>query len=178
MTCADNPIKKSTAKVLIIGGTLGTALAFGVQQFHSHHMSVAIDTQNIVQCLPYSLSILDPIDRSTDEVSIGQLVSINHKGLGGSFKETSSNKLMKLIVGKEGDSVSRRGNRIYVNDELVGNYPPKTPDGFKDALENGDVIKLTSDQFWAMGSYQTAADSRYVGPIPLDNMVETAMPVL
>lgn len=106
------------------------------------------------------------------------MVSIDHSNLSGGFRETTSNKLLKIVVGVEGDIVSRRGNYIYVNNKVMGEYHSKDPAGFSAYLADTQKILIGAGEYWVMGSYKAASDSRYVGPVKHSEFVEHATPLI
>ncbi|BBL92264.1 MULTISPECIES: S26 family signal peptidase [Vibrio] len=160
---------------LFIGIALGLVFLFGLNQFAKSGRSIAIDTQTLVKCLPFSLSLFEPLRQT---ISKGDMVSIDHSNLSGGFRETTSNKLLKIVVGVEGDIVSRRGNYIYVNNKVMGEYHSKDPAGFSAYLADTQKILIGAGEYWVMGSYKAASDSRYVGPVKHSEFVEHATPLI
>ncbi len=165
----------ATTVRLTIGVLIGLCFLWGVHQFAKSGRSLAIDTQTLVKCLPFSLSLFEPL---REEIENGDLVSINHSNLDGDFRESTSNKILKVVVGVEGDVISRIGNYIYVNNKVMGEYQKKDPNGFTSYLADRQRIKIGKDEYWVMGSYKAASDSRYVGPVNRSEFIEHATPLI
>lgn len=170
------PLSKQLKIKMMLGIAIGCAVTTSFHFAARAGISLGLETQTLVRCLPFSLSVLSPLEQN--ELTKGELVTIDHTHLPGEFRESTSNKILKIIVGVEGDQIERKENQIFVNQKVVGEYNNEDPHGFSSFLVDGDVFYLGPDEYWVMGSYKTASDSRYVGPVTREHIVELANPIL
>lgn len=124
---------------------------------------IAFETQPILKCLPQSFWL---INKNVNYASIvrGSLVKLGTDNYQDFYPEGI--QLMKMVVALEGDVVSIDEHSIYINGEYFGGFPLKSnrPPAFQ-----GDYT-LQTNEIWLSGSSEITLDSRYIGPVSINEV--------
>lgn len=84
-------------------------------------------------------------------------------------------ELIKRLIGKPGDTVELRDNRVFVNGEALNE--PYLPPGASSGPQSGSASwTLGEDEYFIMGDNRThSQDSRSFGPVKSENIVGRAL---
>lgn len=87
----------------------------------------------------------------------GDLCVFDYYSKGKTRKERKESKFtfIKYIAGMEGDDVRREGNKVYVNDELIGEAKEDS------GLHPIDSKKIPEGYVFVRGTHEDSLDSRY-----------------
>ncbi len=88
--------------------------------------------------------------------------------------------LIKRVIGLPGDTIQFREGKVYVNGKLLSEpYLDDVPTLWFDVGDDGGddrVVSVPEDELFVMGDNRTGSnDSRDFGPVPVENVVGTAM---
>lgn len=78
----------------------------------------------------------------------------------------NNKKLLKRVVGVEGDLVIRSGNKYYINDELVAIAKDYSQSGERLNKYLVDEITIKKEEYFVIGDHKDSYDSRYFGLLP------------
>lgn len=135
----------------------------GIQALLFSPYRIAFETQSILKCLPQSLWVLNT-EVNDSNIKKGSLVRFGTDNYVDFYPEGI--QLLKMVVGVEGDVVNFTPDGFYINGEYFGTLPLSSV--YKPALEG--VYTLGPDELWVTGSSETTLDSRYIGPIQLQEV--------
>jgi len=84
-------------------------------------------------------------------------------------------ELIKRLIGKPGDTIELRDNRVYVNGTAL-DEPYLPPNALSNAYYDTDRWTLGTDQYFIMGDNRSfSQDSRAFGPVPADHIIGRAV---
>ena len=143
---------------------LGLLLALGVQQAGQRYR-LALDVQKYYSCLPFDAYLVDT--RARGPFERGALVQFVAPPAAERF--TGEFEVVKLIAAVSGDRWRIVADELYVNDALWGRLPLLSRLGLAPGALDGAGI-VPEDTVFVLGTTPTSYDSRYWGPLPLENV--------
>ncbi len=84
-------------------------------------------------------------------------------------------ELIKRLIGKPGDTIELRDNRVFVNGEPL-NEPYLPPDANSGPTRDTNKWTLGPDEYFIMGDNRSfSQDSRVFGPVKMENIIGRAL---
>lgn len=131
----------------------------------------AFETQSVLKCLPQTLWLIDDNVQSS-KIQKGSLVRVSTKHYQDFYPPGTS--LMKLIVAVEGDEVTIEDGLMSINGQFFGTLPLAKS---RPAAFIGTYV-LNKNEIWLSGSSETTLDSRYIGPVNIQEVEAHAYALL
>lgn len=155
-------------KSLYIGMFISFLTIFGsLEIFESKGWKLSYEQQAYLRCLPIEWSITTEEKITPSEVVRGMLVVVKTDEYEQFYRKGAT--LLKLIVGIPGDKVNFDSGRITINDQFIAEYRVGEDEEFK-PFSSGKFI-LKDGEYWISGSTRVSLDSRYIGPVSLDQII-------
>ena len=155
--------------VLLYSGLFAVIIFASFEAFSLSGWRIAYERQPHLRCLPIEFTLMQERILKPHEIKIGTLVVFNPV----EFSEfyIKDVKILKLVVGIPGDVVSMRAGNIYVNGDFIGTYKKKSMFQKYDPFMSDLEITLLDNQYWLSGSSSISVDSRYIGPVGIQNII-------
>lgn len=151
---------------------LGAVLALGVQQTAQRYR-LALDVQKYYSCLPFDAYLIDT--ETTPPLARGTLIQFVAPPAAELF--TGEFEVVKLIAAVSGDRWRIEADELFINDQLWGRLPLLARLGLAPGALDGSGA-VPEGAVFVLGTTPTSYDSRYWGPLPLDNVRGVAHVVL
>ncbi|MGI9585345.1 MAG: signal peptidase I [Acidimicrobiia bacterium] len=108
-----------------------------------------------------------------DETIVGSAVRNLFESIGLAAPQS---EFIKRVIGIEGDTVEAKNGELYLNGSTV--YEPYLKDPGRPIAAFGPVV-VPEDKLFVMGDNRSASqDSRFFGPIPVDDVVGKAFVII
>lgn len=101
----------------------------------------------------------------------GTVVSVRQDGILNISKYAGKHDLLKRVLAISGDVVSYDGNNLIVNGSLIAHSKIYEIDGRGDILPKVSFpITIPAEMVWLFSDDEEGYDSRYFGPVPVQNI--------
>jgi conjugal transfer pilin signal peptidase TrbI len=151
---------------------LGAALALAVHEGAKRYR-LALDVQKYYSCLPFDAYLIDT--EASGPLERGTLIQFVAPPVAELF--TGEFEVVKLVGAVSGDRWRIEADEFYVNGELWGRLPLLQRLGLAPGALDGAGI-VPEGTVLVVGTTPTSYDSRYWGPLPLENVRGVAHVVL
>lgn len=164
--------KKRFAAVALCATAIFLLMIHTLVTLNDGKYSVAIDIQRNFHCLPWTVFW---VEKSPSEwkPARGDLVQYEARRMGHGFDQM---RVVKLIVGVEGDRIDVRSGRVFVNGTYMGglNLLRELKKSMAD-YERTTIVP--PGRYFVMGSQPFSYDSRYWGLITNEEILGRASPL-
>lgn len=125
-------------------------------------------------CLPYSVYLLDLAPDAPP--AVGEIVSYRAEGMGPYFPDGTM--MAKLVLAGPGDRVLVREDAVHGPTFSVGGlHPPILEKLGRSARSLVREVTLGPNEYFLVGTSANAFDSRYTGPVRVDQIVGKDTPL-
>lgn len=101
----------------------------------------------------------------------GDVVSVKQDGILNISKYAGKHDILKRVLAISGDVISYDGNNLTVNGTLITNSKIYEIDGRGDFLPRVSFpVTVPAGMVWLFSDDEKGYDSRYFGPVPLENI--------
>lgn len=107
------------------------------------------------------------IDKKDKDVEIDSTVAFYPKDIPSYFKDYN---LIKYVKGSSGDVVSIKDGSVFVNEKKLTEVHPKVVEKFNLSVVDKTYI-LKTGEYFMYGTHPRSFDSRYFGPVNVDQFI-------
>ncbi len=158
-------------KPFLVKATLVTLLTVTTVYSCSQHYMIGVDPQKKIKSSPFTVFL---IDKKNHALAYNQYIAFHIKGAEPYFKEGTL--FAKKVVGMAGDQVTIKNGYQSINGQ--GHKFVHLHKTLKKNPEDFDVdLTLPDGQIWVNGTTPYSLDSRYLGPVSMEQVVGRAYPL-